>query len=644
MAHLIIGTAGHIDHGKSTLVRALTGIDPDRLREEKERGMTIDLGFAFLGDRIAFIDVPGHERFIKNMVAGVSAIDMAMLVVAADDGMMPQTREHIDILSLLNVRLGCLVINKIDLAEPEFVDLVEEELRSAVRDTFLQDAPVFRISAATGEGIESLRRHLLDVADKTEQRPDRGLFWMPIDRAFTVKGFGTVVTGSVVSGKARLDDRLELLPDRCPVRLRGIQSHGKTVTQVGVGERAALNLNLPREQLERGKTLAAADMFTPSTLFDVQLTLLKSAQKPLKNRSRVRLHIGTRETLCRVKLLDCNQLDPGHQSFAQLLLEEPAVALRREPFVIRRYSPMLTIGGGMIIDANPPRHKRMISEVIDQLRNLLKQDPQEICEIALLQNDERELSGEQLQKNTGLQTTVLQAAMESLVRSEQVCQFGSGNKSLFYHRRNSDRLQERIVAELDSFHRREPLRPDMSKAEIKEKIASQMNPRVFDSLLARCAAAKQIQIQPTGIKLPQHDIRLTDDEEKTAKQIEKVLNTTPFAPPTLQETAAAVHQPVEKVARLLGALQGLGRVLRLEDDLYYTAPAIQKAEQLLREHGKLAEEISVSQFRDLLGATRKYTLALLTYFDTIGRTERVGEVRVIRFDGQSAPGNPQTAN
>ncbi|MBN1541842.1 selenocysteine-specific translation elongation factor [candidate division KSB1 bacterium] len=632
VAHLIIGTAGHIDHGKSTLVRALTGTDPDRLREEKERGMTIDLGFAFLDEGIAFIDVPGHERFIKNMVAGVSTVDAAIMVVAADDGMMPQTREHLDILSLLNVRLGCLVINKIDLAEPEFVDLVEEELRGAVRETFLQQAPVFRLSALTGEGIEPLRRYLQELGQKSEPRPDRGLFWMPVDRAFTVKGFGTVVTGSVVSGKARAGDALELLPDRLSVRVRGVQSHGKPAIEVGVGERAALNINLALDQVERGKTLAAPGTFSPSTRFDARLVLLKSSRKPLKNRSRVRLHIGTREILARVKLLDCDQIDPGQQAFAQLILEEPAVAMRREPFVIRRYSPMSTIGGGQILDGDPPRHKRFRAEVIERLEALMDPEPQESCELFLLRSEDRELGFDHLQKLTGFPSTLLHSVLDSLINDGQVLKFDSGAKSLYYHQRHVERMQQRIVTELDAFHHREPLRPGMSKAEVKKKTAPEMNSRVFDSLLNRCVETGDVEIRTAGIKLARHVIRLSAAEEEWAQHIERLLADSLFSPPSEKEIAAALGQPVEAMVRLVGALQELGRVVRAEGQLIFSRQAVEKAEKLLLDHAAGSKEISVSEFRDSLGTTRKYALALLAYFDDVGRTERVGEIRQIRLN------------
>ncbi len=631
MAHTIIGTAGHIDHGKSSLVKALTGTDPDRLVEEQERGMTIDLGFAFLNENIAFIDVPGHERFIKNMVAGVSTVNMAMLVIAADDGVMPQTREHLDILSLLHLSSGIIVITKIDLVDQDLLALVEGDIAELVKGTFLQSAPVFKVSTKTGEGIDLLRSYLFDIGAKVEPRPDRGVFWLPVDRSFTIKGFGTVVTGTVLSGRATVGDSLEMLPAQKELRVRGIQTHGRTATEAKLGDRAALNLtNIARDEIDRGDVLATPGQFAPTRLFDVRLSLLGNAKKPLANRTRLRLHVGTREILARVKLLDRDQLEPGDSSISQLLLEKPAVAMRRDPFVIRQYSPAITIGGGIILDVNPKPHRRHHPETLRHLAGMENPDPFEILTSLLLSSQDREMSLDDLSKSSGLTAEQLRGHLDGLVQEKQIIQLGSRSKPMFFHKTNYARLLERLRETLQSFHSKEPLRPGMSKAELKNQAAANASPQLFESALANLIQDGFIEEQPQWVKLADHRIQLSSKDEEMGEAIFHLLLQNEFATPSAEELARRLGRPLSEVLRVLGALQGMGKVVRLEGDIYFHAEAVEEAKRRLLDWIQAHEEISVSQFRELLSTTRKYAMALLLHFDQIHLTERVGDVRYLK--------------
>lgn len=630
MSHIIIGTAGHIDHGKSALVKKLTGSDPDRLVEEQERGMTIDIGFAFLTDNIAFIDVPGHERFIKNMVAGVSTVDLALLVVAADDGVMPQTREHLDILSLLQLQRGAIAITKVDLGDEEWVDLVEEDVRNLVAGTFLQDAPIFRVSSVTGQGVPELKKALIELAESTTSRPDRGIFWMPIDRSFTIKGFGTVVTGSVLSGKTARGDTLEILPAKRKVKIRGIQKHGHAADAANLGDRAALNLaNIAKDEIQRGNVLATADYFVPTVLFDTKLHLLKSAKKALKNRTRVRVHVGTREILARLKILDREKIEPGEDAFIQIQLEAEAVALRRDPFVIRQYSPAITIGGGIILDTNPKRHRRFDEELLERLKKMEHKDPIEIVNTALLAQSSTQINLKELVRLTGLNEDELREIVDNLVAQNIVVKFGKNTNPSLLHQVNLKRIQENIQNTLLEFHKTEPLRPGMNKAELKNQTTANASPQAFElalnDLIASGVVAEDVQL----VKLKSHKIELSARDEKIAAEIVHILAERKFSTPSEDEIANLTTAAGDDVRRVLGALQGMGKIQRMEGNIFFLKTSVDEARDILLRFAQTNEEISVSQFRELLETTRKYAMALLGYFDQIGLTERVADVRVI---------------
>jgi len=630
MAHIIIGTAGHIDHGKSALVKALTGTDPDRLAEEQERGMTIDLGFAFLTDNIAFIDVPGHEKFIKNMVAGVSTVNAAMLVIAADDGVMPQTREHLDILSLLQVEQGLIAVTKIDLVDAEWLEMVIEDIRDLVKGTFLKQAPIFRVSSVTGEGVDKLRQAILEMAGRIRARQDRGVFWMPIDRSFTIKGFGTVITGSVLSGTVTPGDTLEILPQKRTVKVRGIQKHGKPATEATLGDRAALNLtNIAKDEIHRGDVIATANYFTPSTLFDGKFRLLASAKKAMKNRTRVRVHLGTSEIMARVKILGQEKIEPGESAFVQLILEEEAVAMRHDPFVVRQYSPPITIGGGTILDTNPEPHRRFDENALKHLQSIETQNPEEIISAALLSRPYTEIDVQELAQKTGIDLKQLADALAEMEQKDIVMRLGSAKSPKYFHVVNYDKLKNKILSILKDFHTREPLRPGMSKAELKAQVTANISNNLFEKALNDLKENEQIEEQPQWVKLQSHRIKLSPEDEKLARSILDLLSAAQFSTPSDKEMADQLQQPMADIQRVLGALQGLGDILRMEGNIYFPAQSIEEAKKRLMDFARSKEEISVSEFRELLGTSRKYAMAILGHFDQIGLTERVGDVRVI---------------
>ncbi|MBN1561952.1 selenocysteine-specific translation elongation factor [candidate division KSB1 bacterium] len=624
MAHKIIGTAGHIDHGKSTLVKVLTGTDPDRLAEEQTRGMTIDLGFAFLGDSIAFIDVPGHEKFIKNMVAGVSTIDIAMLVIAADDGVMPQTREHLDILKILHLKRGLVALTKIDMVDEEWLAIVEEDVRELLRGSFLQDAPIMKVSAVSGEGVAQLRQALIRLAEQADARQDRGIFWMPIDRSFTMKGHGTVVTGSVLSGSIAVGDSCELLPQKRSVKIRAIQTHGVAARQASLGDRAALNLmNIAKDDIERGNILATAAFFEPTTLFDVKLSLLENAPKALSHGSRVRLHIGTREIMARLKLLGVDKLTPGQSAYAQMMLEEVAVAQKRDPFVIRQYSPQLTIGGGIILDPNPESHRRTSRAVLERLHTLESLDASEIVMSILLQTD-HPIKPAELCKKTTLEPNALEPLLQDLLQKKQLFFFA---KEGYLHKNSLAKRKTVIINELEKFHQKEPLRAGMKRANLLARTAREM-PAVFDAIIADLLDQGVIVLVGDSVKLSSHEIRLSGEEEKIAASIYEILQNGQFVTPPAQVLAQQLHCPQEQVQRGLNALMGMGKIVRFEGDIYFTRSALESARQKLQSFAK--SEITVAEFRQMLDTSRKFAVPLLGYFDDLGITARTGDTRIIK--------------
>jgi selenocysteine-specific elongation factor len=631
MKHVVVGTAGHIDHGKTSLVKALTGTDTDRLPEEKARGITIDLGFAFLeepdGLTIEIVDVPGHERFIKNMLAGVGGIDVAMLVIAADEGVMPQTREHLGICSLLHIRSGLVVLTKTDLVEPDWLELVRDDVAGLVRRTFLDGCPVLTVSAKTGEGIPELRTALRALAAGVTPRGTDHLPRLPIDRVFTIKGFGTVVTGTLMAGRLRVDDRVEVFPAGVQAKVRGLQAHGRTVEQSAAGQRTAVNLQgVERVAVERGNVLGLAGTLVPSELVDGTLELLADAPRPLKTRDRVRVHAGTSEIMARVLLLDRQELAPGESTFARLRLEGPLVALPGDRFVIRSYSPMVTIGGGTLLDIAPPRFKRKAPALIAHLTLLREDSPEAVVEEHVRHAGGVGVRVAPLSGRVPFGPERLRALLDTLQTSGRVVAI---DRDWFVHPESLARLRELTLGALTQFHSTAPLRPGMSREELRGR-AGAADERVFAHLLAALEAEVLVRIDRDKVRLASHEVRLSPEQQKAADRLEQEYLSAEAAPPSPEEALARAGQSGDEEHELFQVLIEARKLVRVKESLYFHARALEAIQDKLVAMLRERKEIGPGDIKDLLGISRKYAIPLLEFFDARRVTARVGERRVLR--------------
>jgi selenocysteine-specific elongation factor len=631
MRHVVVGTAGHIDHGKTSLVKALTGTDTDRLPEEKARGITIDLGFAFLeepdGLTIEVVDVPGHERFIKNMLAGVGGIDVAMLVIAADEGVMPQTREHFGICSLLHIRSGLVVLTKTDLVEPDWLELVREDIAGLVRGTFLDGCPIVAVSAKTGEGIGELRATLRDLALRVPSRGTDHLPRLPIDRVFTIKGFGTVVTGTLMAGRLRVDERVEVFPAGVQAKVRGLQTHGHTVEQSSAGQRTAVNLQgVERLAVERGNVVGLPGTLVPSELVDGTLELLADAPRPLKTRDRVRVHTGTSEIMARVLLLDRQQLEPGDSTLVRLRLEGPLVALPGDRFVIRSYSPMVTIGGGTLLDIAPPRFKRKAPALIAHLTLLREESPEAVVEEHVRHAGGGGVRVAPLSGRVPFGPERLRGLLDALQGDGRIVAI---DRDWFVHREALSTLREKTVAALEQFHRASPLRPGMSREELRGR-AGGPDERVYAHLLGALEGEGLLRSDRDKVRLASHEVRLSPEQQKAADRLEQEFLTAAAAPPSPEEALARAGQSGDEEHELFQVLLEARKLVRVKESLYFHAQALEAIQDklvgLLRER----KEIGPGDIKDLLGISRKYAIPLLEFFDARRVTARVGERRVLR--------------
>ena len=634
MRHIIIGTAGHIDHGKSALVKALTGTDPDRLKEEKEREMTIDLGFAFLGDNITFIDVPGHEKFIKNMAAGVSTIDMVLLVIAADDGIMPQTREHFEILQLLGVNKGLIIITKIDLVEQELLELVIEEVRDLIKGTFLEGAPVLAVSNSTGQGIADLKELILEFIQDLTARPDKGMFRLWVDRVFTMKGSGTVIAGTVLSGSCKSGDTVELLPQQKQLRVRRVQVHNKTIEHCVTGERAAINLmDIEKTEIERGNMLAPLGYYQPTYMLNAKLNLLASCPYPLKNRTRVRLHLGTGEIIARVVLLEKEDLQPGNSTFVQFRLEAPAVADYGDRFVIRSFSPTQTIGGGVIVEVHPPKLKYLPEDELKRLALLEKADPIDIVEQYLIKNQYVLKNVSSLAQELSMTKQEARQVLAILKDRGRVTLIAEKPEWAVIHATQFQSVQQLIVDFLNKFHKDNPMLRGIKKSELRERVFGKMNNQLFDSILNNLIQQNQIKIDGENVFRDGHEIRFTPRQEEIKRKVEEIYLQREFVTPGWDEI---VNEMAGKPKEITDVVTGLIEIGILIEIKYYDKPSIfhknniEKAQEILINYLKENGVIRLGEFREMINSTRKFATPILVYFDQNGITERDGEIRRLR--------------
>ena len=632
--HFVVGTAGHIDHGKTELIRALTGVNTDRLPEEKERGITIDLGFAFLDPdptlRLAFIDVPGHERFVKNMLAGIGGIDLVLLVVAADESVMPQTREHFEICSLLNVKRGVVALTKIDLVSEDLRELAELEIRELLQGTLLAGAPVVPVSGRTGEGVPALGEALATAARDLEPRDASGLARLPVDRSFTIRGFGTVVTGTMFSGTIRAGQQLTLYPAERIVRVRRVEVHDEEATEARAGERAALNLQgVEVSEASRGSVVATTGAFRPSGLVDVRLQLLESAPAPLKDLARVRYHLATAEVLARVKLLGRAELTPGGESLAQLRLERPHVALPGDRFILRRYSPTRTIGGGIVLDPNPVKHRGAAAAAVRHLEELSAATPEERLAILVLDSGIGGCRLPDLLVRAGSSPEQLAGPLGEACGAGRIVQIGDGKRALYVAAQSLDDLRGDVSRRLAEHHRAHPLEAGLNKEELRARVAANAPAEVFRHLLDTMERDGAVAVEQDRVRSGSHRLRLSAEEEQARQAIEEGFRRAGLNPPSLEKVSQEAGIPEDRAQALYHVLARSGRLVRLRGGLTFHVDALADLRERLLNFRRKSETIDVAAFKELSGTTRKNAIPLLEYLDAERVTRRQGNERRI---------------
>jgi len=630
MKSVIVGTAGHIDHGKTALVKALTGIDADRLQEEKRRGITIDIGFAHLelpspnGEilRLGFVDVPGHERFIRNMLAGIGGIDFVLLVIAADEGIKPQTREHFDICRLLAVRQGITVLTKADAVDADTLEVVRLEAEDFLRGSFLDPAhsPIVAVSSLTGAGLDKLKSLLATAAGEVSAKIPTALARLPIDRVFTMKGFGTVVTGTLVSGTIRKEDELEVFPAGKRVRVRGVQVHGDTADQAVAGQRTALNLaGASTVELARGMTLAPPGTFQNTSRIDVSVSLLQSA-RPMKDRAHVHFHAYTTEAIAEVSLYGEKEAAPGGESFAQLKLAEPALLLPGDRFILRQFSPVVTIGGGVVLDAAP---LRKMPERAAFLKILMEGDRRSILHARIARKQHEGLSRSRLTVETGWRPQNIDRELDELIVRGSIVRVGE----LLVDGPAIESLGAVVTRSIESFHAKNPLVPGMGKEELREVVGA--SPGILASVLERLAQEKRISLTGELVHLPGRGVVMQDEEAESKTIIEQAFSSAGLKVPSLREVLAGLKVDKGRAQKIVTLLLRDRVLVKIAEDLVFHQSAVSALRQKISGLKATTPKIDVARFKDLTGVSRKYAIPLLEYLDRERVTKRVGDGRVI---------------
>jgi len=629
MKSIIIGTAGHIDHGKTALVKALTGIDADRLAEEKRRGITIDLGFAHMdlpgptGEmlRIGFVDVPGHERFVRNMLAGVGGIDLVLLVIAADESIKPQTREHLDILQLIGVKRGIAVLSKSDAVDADTLDVVRLEVEEFLRGTFLEQAPIVCVSSLTGAGLDDLKRNMVDAAAKLEPRDSQALARLPIDRVFTMKGFGTVVTGTLISGTIRKEEELEVFPTGRIARVRAIQVHGKGAEAAQAGQRTALNVaGIHTSDLERGMTLVPQRTFSATTRVDVRLRILASAQRALKNRARVHFHCHTMETVGEITLHKAKQVGPGEDSFARVKFSQPALLLPGDRFIIREFSPVTTIGGGMVLDAAVSTSRpRSTSD----LEILAGGDRVSILRLRIEGRSHGGIALPDLVKETGWTRNTIEGQLAKPVKEGQIVR----NNDVFLSRSAWQELNLKLISLVAEFHKKNALAGGINKEELREQ--SPAHGATFDAALHSLVQAKKVEFAGDLVRIPGCGVVMRHEEADSKAKIEEAFASAGLKVPALREVLGGLKVDRERAQKIVTLLLREKILLKVSDDLVFHRSALEQLRKQIAEQRSKSPRMDVAQFKELTGVSRKYAIPLLEYLDREHVTRRAGDVREI---------------
>jgi selenocysteine-specific elongation factor len=631
MAHVIIGTAGHIDHGKTSLIRALTGIETDRFEEEKRRGITIDLGFAYFdlpsGRRAGIVDVPGHERFIRNMLAGASGVDLVLLVISAEEGVMPQTQEHLDILTLLNVKKGIVVLTKSDLVDEDWLGMIQEEIREKLQKSFLKDAPMICVSSVTRQGLQELVETMDIMLEQVEPKKIQESLRLPIDRVFTMTGFGTVVTGTLVEGILKEGDAVEIYPKTLMTRVRMIQVHGEVVKEAFAGQRVAVNLaGVNKSDLHRGDVLAKPESLRTTHIIDASIQMLESTERTIHHWMRVRLYQGTKEVLCRVVLLDREVLNPGESCFAQLHLEEEVAFKYGDHVVLRFYSPLETIGGGMILDPNAHRHKRFRDEVLDQLAMRSLGDSRQIISDLVFRESSQGQNVAGLEVASGLPPVEVASLVETLVQEGEIHWVGDGR---LVHAAFIEERGDAAIRLLNDYHQKHPLKVGMPKEEIRNKLFPGFKGRLFDDVLNLFLQKDMMRLSGSTVSLSGFEVAMTHAQKEKAEALTRVYRESGFNVPNFTDALASCGLS-NKDKALIDLIFDQGALVKINDSIVMDPAALEEAKRLLLNHFESNHTLNLGDFRDLLQTSRKVAVPLLEYFDSARITVREGDTRKLR--------------
>lgn len=632
MNSIILGTAGHIDHGKSTLIKALTGITPDRLKEEKKRGITIDLGFAFIdlpsGKRIGVVDVPGHEKFIKNMMTGATGIDVVLLVVAADEGVMPQTIEHLNILKLLNIEKGLIAITKKDLVDNEWLELVIDDTREYVKGTFLEKAPIVPVSATTGDGIDKLISEIDKLCTGKINKDTKSPFRLPIDRVFTLQGIGTIITGSLLSGTIRVGENVEIFPRKITSRIRSIQIHGESYDRAEAGNRTALNLtDVKTDEIKRGDVVSKVGALMSTTKAYVFFQLLKDSPHVLKNRERVRFHIGTKEVMARIELLDRNILNQGEKTFVLVHFEEPVVTVYKDHFIVRSYSPITTIGGGQILYINPKRiKKRELDKAIDILGESYKGSAKDFILGFLSFFGQNCVELYDICPHLGMNIEQVREVCKVLLELNRIIAIKVSDKDYIFDKTYYEHLTEKLLQQVKKYHKDFPISEGIAKEELRSRI--NLDSKLFESMLKGLEEQDLIEIQQNIVKLKGFEVKLDKKQQQIYNDILENFNKHGWAPPSISDLASDINTSEEETVEIIYRLVNDGNLAKLNEEIFMSVRWVEKSILLLQQFFKENDELTVSKFRKMLGTTRKYALPLLEYLDRLKITRRVKSIRV----------------
>ncbi len=634
MKHLIIGTAGHIDHGKTSLIKAITGRETDRLKEEQERGISIELGFTYFdlpsGQRAGIIDMPGHERFIKHMLAGVIGIDIILLVIAADEGIMPQTLEHLAILDLMGIKKGFIVLTKSDMVEDEWIDMVEEDIRDEIQGSFLEKAPMLRVSSTKKTGIEDLIELIDEYTKELEDKDKEDMPRLPVDRVFSISGFGTVVTGTLLSGKFEIGDEIQIFPGKEKARIRTLQVHDEDAELAYGGQRVAINLaGIKKNQVNRGDIIAPINSMRDTMMLDVKIKIIKEIDRLIENRTRLWLYVGTREVLCRIVILNKESLEAGEEAYAQLRLEEPLVAKRGDKFILRFYSPMFTIGGGEILESNPKKKKRFDQEAIKELEIKEKGSSTDIIENIIKDKSKEFPTSKDIAISTSMLEDNVKKEVNRLLKDGKIKSYQLTKDLYIIHKSYFKEIKERVLKELNKYHKIYPLRIGMPKEEMRSRIFKNANPRVAEQVIEDLIKSEIIEQKFESVFVKGFKIELNENQIKLKNEILNAFKEDLSKQAKKEDLLEIIKAEEKEIEEVLLYLIGIGEIIRLAGDIYISKKIYDEGVSELKEYIKEKGSITVGEFRDLIDGNRRFALAFLEYCDQVKVTRRLEDIRIL---------------